>query len=320
MTIILILAIFFSILLFFELGYAVLGRDKTRSTRQVFEKYLSRDGEDAKHPDLLYARKMSEIPALNKILVRLPFCHRLETLIAKSGVNMLVGFFLLLSFSSGAVAALAAYLYIGGKIIVILPVSVIAALVPWFYILFMKKKRLQKFIALFPDTLALMTRSMKAGHALISSFKMVADEMPSPIGDEFTRIVEEINFGRGLDGVLTRFAARMDHPDINYFAVAVIIQRQTGGNLGEIMENVADNIRKKFRFKEKIRTITAEGKLSAMVLVCVPFLVAFFIYISNKDYLKVLGTDALGPYIIGGALLLMGLGIFVMNRIVNIEV
>lgn len=320
MIIILILAIFFSILLFFELGYAVLGRDKARSTRQVFEKYLSQDGEDAKHPDLLYAQKMSEIPALNKILVRLPLCRRLDNLIAKSGVNMLVGFFLLLSFFTGAVVALAAYLYIGGKIIVILPVSVIAALVPWFYILFMKKRRLQKFIALFPDTLALMTRSMKAGHALIASFKMVADEMPSPIGDEFSRIVDEINFGRGVDDVLKRFSARMDHPDINYFAVAVIIQRQTGGNLGEIMENVADNIRKKFRFKEKIRTITAEGKLSAIVLIFVPFLVSFFIYVSNKDYLKVLGTDPIGPYIIGGALLLMCLGIFVMTRIVNIEV
>lgn len=320
MTIILILAIFFSILLFFELGYDVLGRDKARSTRQVFEKYLSQEGEDAKHPDLLYAKKMSEIPALNKILVRLPFCHSLDTLIAKSGVNMRVGFFLLLSFFIGAVVALAAYLYIGGKIIVVLPVATIAALLPWFYILFMKNRRLQKFIALFPDTLALMTRSMKAGHALIASFKMVADEMPSPVGDEFARIVEEINFGRGLDGVLKRFADRMDHPDISYFVVAVIIQRQTGGNLGEIMENVADNIRKKFRFKEKIRTITAEGKLSAIVLICVPFLVSFFIYISNKDYLKVLGTDPLGPYIIGGALLLLGVGIFVMSRIVNIEV
>ena len=320
MTIILILAIFFSILLFFELGYAVFGRDKARSTRQVFEKYMSHEGEDPKYLDLLYARKMSELPALNKILVRLPFCHKLDNLIARSGVNMLVGVFLLLSLSSGAVVALAAYLYIGGKIIVILPVSAIAALVPWFYILFMKNRRLQKFIALFPDTLALMTRSMKAGHALVSSFKMVADEMPSPIGDEFSRIVEEINFGRGVDGVLKRFADRMDHPDVNYFAVAIIIQRQTGGNLGEILENVAATIRKKFRFKEKIRALTAEGKLSAIVLTCVPFLIAFFIYMTNKDYLKVLGTDALGPYIIGGALVLMGVGIFVMSRIVNIEV
>ena len=320
MTIILILAIFFSVLLFFELGYAVFGRDKRRSARQVFEKYLSREDENPKHPDLLYAKKMSEIPALDQLLVRLPFSHGLDNFIAKSGVNMLVGVFLLLSFSMGAVAALAAFLYIGSHIIVILPVGLIAALVPWFHISFLTKRRLQRFIALFPDTLALMTRSMKAGHALIASFKMVADEMPSPVSDEFARIVEEINFGRGVDDVLKRFSARMDHPDINYFAVAVIIQRQTGGNLGEIMENVADNIRKKFRFKEKIRTITAEGKLSAIVLICVPFLVAFFIYISNKDYLKVLGTDPIGPYIIGGALLLMGIGIFVMSRIVNIEV
>ena len=102
------------------------------------------------HYTKLY-EKMSEIPALDKILVRLPFCTRLDNLIDRSGVNMLVGFFLLLSFSIGAFGALAAYLYIGGKIIVILPVSLIAALVPWFYILFMKKRRLQKFIALFPD-------------------------------------------------------------------------------------------------------------------------------------------------------------------------
>lgn len=318
MIFVLLSAIFSSILLIFEVGYALFGKTQQRSTRKAVEKYASQD-KAPKQINFLHIRKLSEIPPLDRILSSLPVFLKLDDLLIQSGIKMLVSVFLLTSLTIGAVISLAAYLYTG-KMIVVLPITAVVLLIPFVYISSMKERRVQKFMVLFPDTLALMTRSMKAGHSLAAGMKMVADEMPNPINEEFSRIVEEINFGIGIDNVLRQFATRMNHPDVNYFVVAVIIQRETGGNLGEILDNVAANIRKRFRFKDHIRTLTAEGRLSAMVLVAVPFIIALAIYVTNRDYLSVLATDPAGPYIVGIALLLMCFGIFVISRIIKMDV
>lgn len=318
MTFVLLSAIFFSVLLIFEVGYALFGKTQQRSTRKAVEKYASQE-KAPEQINLFYIRKLSEIPTFDRILSSLPVFLKLDDLLIQSGIKMLVSVFLLTSLTLGTVISLAAYLYTG-KMIVVLPITAVVVLIPFLYISFMKQRRLQKFMELFSDTLALMTRSMKAGHALSAALKMVADEMPSPINEEFSRIIDEINFGISIDTVLRKFATRMNHPDVNYFVVAVIIQRETGGNLGEILENVAANIRKSFRFKNHIRTLTAEGKLSAIILVSIPFFIASAIYLVNRDYLTVLVTDPVGPYIIGIALLMMCFGIFVIFRIIKIDV
>ena len=318
MVFVLLSAIFFSVLLIFEVGYALFGKTEQRSTRKAVEKYASHE-KTTPQINLVRIRKLSEIPTLDRVLSSLPVFLKLDDLLIQSGIKMLVSVFLLASLTLGAVICLAAYLYTG-KMIVVLPITAVVVLIPFVYISFMKQRRLQKFMKLFPDTLSLMTRSMKAGHALSAALKMVADEMPNPINEEFSRIVEEINFGVGIDTVLRKFATRMSHPDVNYFVVAVIVQRETGGNLGEILENVAANIRKRFRFKNHIRTLTAEGRLSAIILVSIPFFIALAIYLVNRDYLTVLVTDPVGPYIIGLALLLMCFGIFVTSIITKMDV
>ena len=318
MVFVLLSAIFFSVLLIFEVGYALFGKTEQRSTRKAVEKYAFHE-KTTLQINLVRIRKLSEIPTLDRVLSSLPVFLKLDDLLIQSGIKMLVSVFLLASLTLGAVICLAAYLYTG-KMIVVLPITAVVVLIPFVYISFMKQRRLQKFMKLFPDTLSLMTRSMKAGHALSAALKMVADEMPNPINEEFSRIVEEINFGVGIDTVLRKFATRMSHPDVNYFVVAVIVQRETGGNLGEILENVAANIRKRFRFKNHIRTLTAEGRLSAIILVSIPFFIALAIYLVNRDYLTVLVTDPVGPYIIGLALLLMCFGIFVTSIITKMDV
>lgn len=318
MVFVLLSAIFFSVLLIFEVGYALFGKTEQRSTRKAVEKYASHE-KTTPQINLVRIRKLSEIPTLDRVLSSLPVFLKLDDLLIQSGIKMLVSVFLLASLTLGAVICLAAYLYTG-KMIVVLPITAVVVLIPFVYISFMKQRRLQKFMKLFPDTLSLMTRSMKAGHALSAALKMVADEMPNPINEEFSRIVEEINFGVGIDTVLRKFATRMSHPDVNYFVVAVIVQRETGGNLGEILENVAANIRKRFKFKNHIRVLTAEGRLSAIILVSIPFFIALAIYIVNRDYLTVLVTDPVGPYIIGLALLLMFFGIFVTSIITKMDV
>lgn len=318
MVFVLLSAIFFSVLLIFEVNYALFGKTQQRSTRKAVEKYASHE-KTTSQINLFYIRKLSEIPSLDRILSALPVFLKLDDLLIQSGIKMLVSVFLLSSLALGAIFFLAAHLYIG-KMIIVLPITAVVAFIPLVYILLMKQRRVQKFMELFPDTLALMTRSMKAGHSIAAGMKMVADEMPTPINEEFFRIVKEINFGIGIDTVLRQFATRMGHPDVNYFVVAVIIQRETGGNLGEILENVAANIRKRFRFKAHIRILTAEARLSAVVLVAIPFLIALALYAINRDYLTVLATDPAGPYVVGIALLMMCFGIFVISRITKMDV
>lgn len=318
MTFVLLAAIFFSILLIFEVGYALFGKTQQRSARKTVEKYASHE-KAPEQINLLHIRKLSEIPLLDRILSSLPIFLKLDDLLVQGGIKMLVSVFLLTTLTLGAVILLAAYLYTN-SMIVVLPITAGVVYIPFGYISFMKGRKLQKFMALFPETLALMTRSMKAGHSLAAGMRMVADEMPNPINEEFSRIIDEINFGMGIDNVLRGFAARMNHPDVNYFVVSVIIQRETGGNLSEILEKVAANIRERFRFKRHIRTLTAEGRLSAIILVSIPFVMALAIYFANKDYLAVLATDPAGLYIVGIALLLMCLGIFFTTRIIKMDV
>ena len=172
---------------------------------------------------------------------------------------------------------------------------------------------------LFPEALDLLGYSLRAGHSIMTGMKMVADEISDPVGREFGRVVEEVNFGRGLNAALYAFAERLDTPDVRFFATSVSIQRETGGNLVELLESVSATIRKRFRFREKVKALAAEGKLSGIILSALPFAFAFYLYFANRKYLEVLLNDSNGPYIIGAACILMSIGMYIMYRITNIE-
>jgi len=198
-------------------------------------------------------------------------------------------------------------------------VSGVGMLLPFLFLLYKRKHRRAHFETLFPDALDLMGYSLKAGHSILASFKMVAEEMADPVGEEFTRIVEEINFGRDINSSLRNFSRRIDSPELKFFVTSVIIQRETGGNLVEMLQKIAEVIRRKFRFREKVKTLSAEGKLSAAVLLALPFLAGTAILTLNPQYLKVLFTDPIGPYAIAIALTMMIIGSLIMYRLVQLD-
>ncbi|MCI5211065.1 MAG: hypothetical protein D3910_20275 [Candidatus Electrothrix sp. ATG2] len=192
-------------------------------------------------------------------------------------------------------------------------------LLPFFYLLYKRKKRRSKFEALFPDALDLMGYSLKAGHSVLASFKMVAEEMDEPIGEEFGQVVEEINFGQDLQVALKNLSHRIDSPELKLFVTSVIIQRETGGNLIELLTKISVVIRKKFRFREKVKTLSAEGKLTAIILLGLPFAAAGLLIIINPGYLTPLVRDPIGPYLIGIALTMMSIGSFIVYRLVQLD-
>jgi tight adherence protein B len=150
--------------------------------------------------------------------------------------------------------------------------------------------------------------------------KLAADEFDDPLGPEFDETLDEINFGVGVHDALKNLVNRVDCPDLKYFVVSVILQRETGGNLAEIIESIAHIIRERFKFKGKIRTLSAEGRLSAIILTSLPFLVAIAIRIINPEYMKALYTEPAGKVMAVVAASMMIVGIIIMKRMVQIKV
>ena len=179
---------------------------------------------------------------------------------------------------------------------------------------------MEKFQAQLPEGLDLIARALRAGHAFTSGMKLAADEFDDPLGPEFTDTLDEINFGVSVSDALKNLASRADCPDLRYFVVSVILQRETGGNLAEIMESIAHIIRERFKFRGKVRTLSAEGKLSAIVLIAIPFFIVAVLRFTSPQYISALFSEPAGRVMGAVALVLMVMGIFVMKRMVSIKV
>lgn len=311
------LALFFLIIIVFELSYSLLRKPDTRSVNRVVERYTTGLQEE-EELDILYYRKFSDIKLLDRFFAGIPAVGTLDELMQQGGVKTLAGVFILFTLTIGAVIFL-----ICASRQTVLPLSIIiscaGALLPFLYLLYKRKKRRSQFEALFPDALDLMGYSLKAGHSILASFKMVAEEMAAPVGEEFARIVDEINFGIDINSTLRNFSRRIDSQELKFFVTSVIIQRETGGNLVEMLQKISEVIRKKFRFREKVKSLSAEGKLSAMILLALPFFAAAAIIALNPEYILVLLTDPIGPYMIAIALTMMSIGSFIMYRLVQLD-
>jgi len=311
-------ALFFLLLIIFELLYSFFNKGESRSVERVMERYSKGGVPDEQELDILYYRKFSEIKFLNTILNASPMIRRLDSLMQQGGVKMLVGVYLLLTLTIGSVTYLFCSLVSFPMVLGAL-ISCLAMLVPFLYLKFRRAKRRSRFEALFPDALDLMGYSLKAGHSIVASFRMVEEEMAAPVGEEFGRVVEELNFGMDLDASLRNFSKRIDSTELRFFATSVIIQRETGGNLVEMMEKISEVIRKKFRFREKVKALSAEGKLSAGILLALPFLTGAALLLTSPEYLTVLASDPIGPYLIGIAVTMMSIGTFIMYRLVQLD-
>ena len=171
-----------------------------------------------------------------------------------------------------------------------------------------------------PEALELIARSLRAGHAFTSGMKVAVDNFGDPLGPEFAQALDEINFGVPVADALRNLAYRVDCAEIKFFVVAVILQRETGGNLAEIIDNIAHIIRERFKFNDKIKVLSAEGKISAIILTVLPFIIFFIIRILNPGYINSLFEDPIGIKIVYGALILIGIGIYIMKRMITIEI
>jgi tight adherence protein B len=194
------------------------------------------------------------------------------------------------------------------------------AFLPVMWLLFKRKRRLAAFGAQLPEALELIARALRAGHSLAAGFNLVAQEMSDPIGMEFGRTFEEQNLGKALDEALNDLTKRVPNLDLKFFATAIILQRQTGGDLAEILDKIGNLVRERFKIWGQVQALTGEGRLSGIVLLALPPALFAVVYKMNPDYLMLLFTDPMGKKMLVGGIVSQLLGALLIRKIVNIRV
>ena len=271
--------------------------------------------------DVQLARQelLSEIPWLNRSLLKLALPARIKRTIDQADLNITVVRLVLFSLTAGVLAFLAVSMVSTSYLLMGL-CGVIAAVLPYTHVLAKRKKRMNKFLRLLPDALDLMSRGLTAGHAFTESLHMVATEMPEPISSEFRKTYEEQNLGLSLKLALENMVQRMPMLDLRMCVTAILIQRETGGNLSELLEKVAYTIRERFRILEDLKTLTLSSRWSAWLLCALPIFLAFYISVMNPGYMDVLWRDPRGHKLIAVAVTMQILGMLMVQRIMKIKI
>lgn len=261
---------------------------------------------------------ISSNPTLNHLLSSVNVIKKLDEMIRQADLQVTVSRLLAFCLVAGVMAGLASYTVLNP--IISLAIALVAASLPVLHVSQRRRRRLTKFNAQLPDTLDLLSRSLQVGHAFSESLHQVATEMPDPIASEFRIAFEEQKLGLSTKAALDRLTERVPLPDLRLCVTAIHIQRETGGNLAEILEKVAQTIRERFKLMEDFRTMTTSARGSAWILCGLPFVLVFVLSLINPKYMAPLFYDSRGHVVIVAAIILQLMGMLVIKRILNIKV
>lgn len=292
-----------------------------RAERRVKDRLraLALTGIDESAVDLvLREAAMSDVPMFNRLLERMRWSKNFNRLLYQADAKGSAGTYLLVC----ALLAVVGF-YAGtfsGRLWVSLAAAGLLGYLPVGVLQSKKRKRMDRFQKQLPEALDLMARALKAGHTFGGGMRMVSDEFEAPIGPEFGKTLDEINYGMDVDRALSNLQERVDCPDLKFFVVSVNIQRETGGNLAEIIAKIASLVRERFALYGKIRVLSAEGRVSAYILIALPFVISGILYLINPNYVSLLWTRDLGQSMVWGAVASMVLGALIIRKIILIKV
>ena len=271
--------------------------------------------------DVQLARQelLSEIPWMNRVLIKLQASSKLKQMIDQADAHITVMRLILFSLTAGVLAFLAVSM-VSASYLLMGFFGVVATSLPILHIQRKRKKRLKKFLQLLPDALDLMSRGLSAGHAFTEALQMVSTEMPEPIAAEFRKTYEEQNLGLSLKLALQNLVERVPILDLRMCVTAVLIQRETGGNLSELLEKVAYTIRERFRIMEDLKTMTLSSRWSAWLLCALPIFLAVYVSLMNPGYMDVMWRDARGNKLLAIAAIMQVLGMLMVQKIMKIRI
>ncbi|SIP86374.1 tight adherence protein B [Aromatoleum tolulyticum] len=321
LTLLFALATFIAVVLFLEGAYlwwsSTHSPEVKRLNRRLEEVATGVQG--AKTATLFKDDSASGSAAGDRLLAAIPRLGGVNRLIVQSRLDLTLAQFLGWTVALGAVG-FALPLLLNRPVVLGIFGAAILAMLPTLYVIRARTRHMQQFERQLPEALDLMGRALRAGHAFPTAIKMVAEEMKDPIGGEFRILFDEMNYGVPQQTALLNLASRTDSTDLSYFVIAVLIQRDSGGNLAELLDNISSIIRARLKLYGEIRTLSAEGRLSAWILGSLPFATAAMINIVNPGFMKVLWEDPAGINFIYGALVMMVFGVLWMRKIIRIHV
>ena len=296
---------------------APLQKRKLKARLQAVQQVSLRSVDEA--TDILRREMLSDVAALNKVLIRVPAVLRLQLFLQQAAIEMQVAPFLLIAVILALFAFVGA-LVAGFAIEFALITSAVGASVPFLVAQFKRQRRFARFEEQFPDAMELLSRAVRAGHAFTTAFSLIAEEMADPVAEEFRITFQQQNLGLPLRDALANMAERVPLPDVRIFIAALEIQRESGGNLGEILNNLSAVVRERFKILREVEVLTAEGRLSMYVLTAMPFIVLALLYMTNPDYIAPLFTDPVGRRALWGAAIMQFIGYLIIRKMVRIKV
>src|SRR5271166_1725800 len=262
---------------------------------------------------LLRDEQLSKIPALDSLLRRSARVSAIQDALVQAGMKYRAGNFLLLCLLCGAVCGLAAIIWSKNPAIG-WAALMIGFFLPYSLVSYRRQKRFEKFEELFPEAIDTLARAVRAGHAFTTALEMIANELSEPVAGEFRQLYEEQKFGLPVRDALVNLTDRVPLVDVKFFVTAVMLQRETGGNLAEILDNLSHIIRERFKIQRQVRVHTAQGRLTMVLLMALPPTIVVLMQILNPGFIAPLFTDPLGHTLVVAGITLQTLGYFVIRK------
>ena len=294
-------------------------QEQVRKRMSAVHKAEKRGGDVNLGLTLVRDEMMSSVPWLHRMMMQWSWSSRLQDYVLQSGMSVKPAKLLLIS----GVSFIGSYLiasYFISHFYFSLPIAILAAAMPFIVVAFKRNRRLHKFEEYFPEALDLLGRAVRAGHAFTTGLEMISKECPEPLAGEFRTTFEEQNFGLPLRDALLNIAERVPLIDVRFFVTALLIQKETGGNLAEILDGLARVIRDRFRIYREVRVRTAQGRLTAGILIALPIFMGLVMSVLNPHYVGILVTDPVGPYVLIAAAFFQILGSAILWKIIHFEV
>jgi tight adherence protein B len=289
---------------------------KARLLRERLSTAQKTEREPSQDLALLRDKMLSKIPALDNLLRRSSSISNLQTLLEQADVKSRAGNVVLLCVLSGAAMGVLLLLF-GFPQFVWLGV-ILGAFLPYSYA--KRSKRFQKFEEIFPEAIDTLARAVRAGHAFTTALELIASEISEPVASEFRKLFEEQKFGMPVRDALVNLTERVPLVDVKFFVTAVMLQRETGGNLAEILDNLSYVIRERFKIMRQVRVHTAQGRLTMMLLMGLPPIIIITMQIMNPSFIRPLFEDPIGHVLIVVGITLQTIGYFVIRKVIQIQV
>lgn len=282
--------------------------------------YISAGGKHGHEKLAKYrASVLKDVGEFERFILSLPRFSALDSLLIKARVPINATIFTLASVALGLIGFLIGFRFLPQLIAAII-LGLALMLLPYLLLKMAEKNYFNNFSDQLPEALDLLARAVRSGHALTSGLEMISKELTDPIRSEFAVTVDEINLGLTFKEAMENLCERVPLQDLRFFAIAVMVQKETGGNIAEILDNISRLIRERTQFKRQVKALTAEGRISAVVLIALPIVMFIYIYFANYEYLSLLWTDPIGHYMLFGAIIMQIVGSYIIKRIVDIDI